>query len=104
MNAQYLAIWKLLGASTLATGTDKLELARLDNPTLVATVTADPEPFFLHIDQSAVIANQLMRGITGMFAPDQSGTFEERIAVAIENLNNRWKEGRRLGNAVLISG
>jgi hypothetical protein len=87
MKAHYLAIWKLHGATTLATGTGNLELARLNNPTLVAIVTADPEPFFLHIDQSATIAARLWKGLNGMLAPDQGGgTFEEWFAVELQNV------------------
>jgi hypothetical protein len=76
MEARYIAIWKLHGASTLAAESSALELARLRNPTLVAIVTADPEPFFLHIDQFAVIGSRLWKGLMGAFTPDQGGTFE----------------------------
>lgn len=86
MKARYLAVWKLHGANTLAAGTSNLELARLSNPTLVAVVTPDPEPFFLQIDQSAVIASRLLNGLIGVFAPNQGGTFEEWLARELGNV------------------
>ena len=85
MKARYLAVWKLHGANTLA-GTSNLELARLSNPTLVAVVTPDPEPFFLQIDQSAVIAGRLLNGLIRVFAPNQGGTFEEWLARELGNV------------------
>jgi hypothetical protein len=86
MRAQYIAIWKLLGANTLQSETGSLELARLNNPTFVATLVADPEPFFQHIDQSAAIGSQLLSGILGF---GRTGTSEERIAAEIESLQAR---------------
>lgn len=76
MKARYVAVWKLHDANTWAANISNLELARLRNPTLVAIVTADPEPFFLHIDQSAVIGSRLWKGLIGVFAPDQVQHFQ----------------------------
>jgi hypothetical protein len=104
MKAKYLAVWKLHGANTLATTTNNFELARLSNPTLIAVVTDNPEPYFLHIDQSAAIANQLIRGIAGIGGSDQHGTYDEQIAAEVETAKaNRAKETSK-GVFLVISG
>jgi hypothetical protein len=58
---------------------------RLSNPTLVAILTDDPEPFFLHIDQSAV-ASGLLKGLLGVSAPGQGSKFEEWFAGELGNV------------------
>jgi hypothetical protein len=97
MNARYLAIWKLIGANTLVAG-GNLELVRLNEPRLVATVTADPEPFFPHIDQSVAIANRIWKGLIGVFASDQSGTFQQWFAAEVESV----KAGRAHKGVFLV--
>lgn len=104
MKTQYLAVWKFYGANKLATTTTNLELARLNDPTIVAILTADPEPFFLHIDQSAAIATQLVKGLTGVFASDQDGTFEERFAAELKELRAIRAEQTAKGLFLVIKG
>ena len=104
MKAQYLTVWKLHGANTLATSVNNLEVARLNDPTVVAVITADPEPYFLHIDQSAAIANQLLRGLLSIGASDQHGTFDERISAELEVAKaNRGKVTTK-GVFLVVSG
>ena len=86
MKAHYVAVWKLHGASKLASNASSVELAQLSNPALVAHVTAEPEPLFLHIDRSAAVGTQLLKGL---FAPDKDGTPEERLAAELEIVKAR---------------
>jgi hypothetical protein len=104
MKTNYLAVWKFYGADALAIDTTNLELARLNDPEIVAILTADPEPFFQHIDQSAVIASQLVKGLTGVFAPDQRGTFEERFAAKLENVRAGRAKQTAKGLFLVIKG
>ena len=104
MKTKYLVVWKLYGADTLATGTTNLELARLNDPTVVAVLTADPDPFFLHIDQSEAIAAQLVKGLAGIFAPDQLGTFEERFAAELANVRASRANQTAKGLFLVVKG
>ena len=99
--AQYIAIWKLHGANTLAAGTDSLELTRLSDPPLLALVTTDPEPFFFHIDRSTAIATQLLKG---MFTPQEAGPFEEGLAAELQRVKATREKQSRKGVFLVLRG
>jgi hypothetical protein len=87
MKVKYIAVWRLYGVSKLLTdGGNNLDLARLDDPSVVSSVTANAEPHFLHIDRSAALATQLLKGL---FSPDKNGTPAERLAAELENVKAR---------------
>jgi hypothetical protein len=94
MKAKYIAVWKLHGANKLTADASSLELARLSDPTLVASVTTNPECHLLHIDRSAAIGTQLLKGL---FSPDKEATPEQRLAAELErvkaNRTKRLKDG-----------
>ena len=56
------------------------------NPLVTATLSTNPHQYFLHIDQSAALAAQLLKGV---FAPDPGGTLQERLAAEIEDVKAR---------------
>lgn len=101
MKVQYVAVWKLHGVSKLAAGTPSLELVRLENPALVASVTGDPEPYFQHIDRAAAIGTQLLKGL---FAPEKNGTPEERLSAELENVKARRTKQTEKGVFLVLEG
>jgi hypothetical protein len=101
VKAQYISVWKLHGANTLVTSAPSLELTRLSSPSLIASVTADPEPHFLHIDRSVALATQLLKGI---FSPDKEGTPEQRLAAEIENVKSSRAKQTDKGVFLVIVG
>ncbi|WP_316159500.1 hypothetical protein [Bradyrhizobium sp. SZCCHNRI3042] len=98
MNTHYLAVWKLYGINTLASGATNLELARLNDPKIVATLATDPEPFFLHIDQARVIASQVLNGLLSSLA--QQDTIEERLAIELKNV--RTNRANQIGSGMFL--
>ncbi|MER9971186.1 hypothetical protein [Mesorhizobium sp. M0060] len=76
----YVAIYKLHGLSALPDSAVNLDFVALSNPSLKAVLTIDPEPYLKDIDKAAAIGTQLLKGV---FAPENSGTFEERLAAEI---------------------
>lgn len=66
----------------------------VENPLLTATLTTNPEPDFLHIDKSAALAAQLLKGI---FAPDKEGTLQERLGAELEEVRARREKRTRKG-------
>ncbi|MBA2588717.1 MAG: hypothetical protein H0U98_08850 [Alphaproteobacteria bacterium] len=64
-------------------GHDTVVLATLENPQLAAALTTNVEPHFGHVDKSAAIAAQLLKGV---FNPEEAvtGSFDERLAAEIE--------------------
>jgi hypothetical protein len=101
MKVQYVAVWKLHGANKLAADASTLELARLNDPALVASVTTDPEPYFLHIDRSAAIGTQLLKGL---FAPEKDGTPEERLAAELDSVKSRRAKQTGKGVFLVLEG
>lgn len=83
MKVRYTSIFKVRGANALPDGAESVNIVALKNPTIVATLTTDPEPHFVHVDRSAALATQLLKAI---FAPDKDGTIEERLLAEIENV------------------
>jgi hypothetical protein len=63
-----------------------MRLLTLHDPEVTATLTTNPDPYFLHIDKSAALAAQLLKGV---FAPDTEGTLQERLAAEIEDARAR---------------
>jgi hypothetical protein len=81
MKVRYTAIYKIRGASRLAVEAERVEFLALRDPLVSATLTTNPEPNFLHIDKSAALAAQLLKGL---FSPDREGTPQERLAAETE--------------------
>jgi hypothetical protein len=54
------------GANKLPDGAQGEAFLALKSPSIAATLTINPEQYFLHINKSAALANQLLKGI---FAP-----------------------------------
>ena len=100
MKVNYIAVWKLHGANKLAADNPTLELARVKNPALVASVTSNPEHYFIHIDRAAAIGVGLL---TGLFAP-QNATPEERLAAAIENVRAQRTSQTNQGAFLVLEG
>ena len=97
MKVRYIAVYKLHGANKLPDGANKVELLALKSPALTALLAAEPEPYFLHIDKSAALATQVLKGI---FAPDKQDTMEERLAAEIEHV--RARRIKQAGNGVFL--
>lgn len=76
MEVRYVAVFKLRGANGLS-GDDPLSLFEAENPNITASLTADPEPYFEHIDRSRALGLQLL---SGLFGDKKEGTPEERLA------------------------
>lgn len=96
MQARYIAVWKLRGANKLATEEPSLTLASLADPQVTATITANPEPHFFHIDKAAALATQLLKGL---FAPE-NGPWEERLAGELGAV--RARRAQQTGNGVFV--
>ena len=62
MMARYIAVWKLHGANKVVAETPSLELASLSIPQMIAMITSDPEPHFLHIDRQPLDTGGRRRG------------------------------------------
>lgn len=102
MLARYIAaVWKLRGANTLETEQPSVTLASCAEPRVTATVTADPEPHFCHIDKAGALATQLLKGL---FAPDKEGSPEERIAAEIEAAKARRAKQTGTGVFLVVEG
>jgi hypothetical protein len=101
IKVQYVAVWRLSGANKLASPASSVELARLTNPTLVATVTVEPEPLLLHIDRSEAVSTQLLKGL---FARDKDGTPQERLAAELENVKARRSQETDKGVFLILEG
>jgi hypothetical protein len=51
------------GANKLPDGAQSEAFLALRGPSIAATLTINPEHYFLHINKSAALANQLLKGI-----------------------------------------
>jgi hypothetical protein len=80
IGSRYVAIYKVHGANNLADGAQSEALLALKTPSIAATLTINPDPYFLHINKSAALANQLLKGI---FAPE-AGPLDEQLSAEIE--------------------
>jgi hypothetical protein len=101
MKVRYIAIYKLHGANRLSEETESVELLALPKPALTATLTTNPEPYFLHVDQSAALGAQLLKGL---FAPDKAGTLLERLAAEIEDVKARRASQTGTGVFLVMDG
>lgn len=101
MKLHYHAIYKMRGANGLPGGVERTPLLALEKPDVTATLTMNPEPDFIHVDKSAALATQLLKGL---FAPDKEGTPEERLAAEIEQVRNRRAKQTEKGVFVVITG
>lgn len=101
MQARYIGVWKLHGANKLVDGSSDAEFATLENPEIKATITAEPEPYFFHIDRSAALGVQLLKSL---FAPDKAGTPEERLAAETENIRTNRANRTETGVFVIFEG
>jgi hypothetical protein len=88
MIVKYVAVYSMRGVNKLPDGETSVALLRLREPTLSATLTSEAERYFLHVDKSAAIGSQLLRGL---FTPDTvgKGTLDERLAVDIEAIRGQ---------------
>jgi len=57
MEVKYVAVYKLRGANGLS-GDDPLGLCEDENPNITATLTANSEPYFEHIDRSLMLIRE----------------------------------------------
>lgn len=97
MKTRYIAVYKIHGANKLPNDTEQEEFCALEKPAIKTILSANPEPHFDHIDKSAAIGTQLLKG---MFAPDKEGTLEERLAAEIEAI--KASRIQRTGNGVFL--
>lgn len=82
MEVKYVAVYKLRGANGLSSDASSVLFER-ESPKMIATLSADPEPYFAHIDRSLALGLQLLRG---RFGEMKEGTPEERIAAEIQRI------------------
>jgi hypothetical protein len=101
VKVRYIAIYKLHGANRLPEESESLELLALQSPALTATLTTNPDRHFVHIDKSAALGAQLLKGI---FAPDKEGTLQERLAVEIEDVRARRASEAGAGVFLILDG
>ncbi len=101
VKVRYIAIYKVRGANALPDDAETADILTLQNPALAATLTTNPEPHFLHIDKSAALATQLLKGI---FAPDKEGTLQERLAAEIETVRARRAKKTAKGVFLVFTG
>jgi hypothetical protein len=101
IRVRYVAIYKIHGANKLPGGAESAALLTLTNPSISATLTINPEPHFLHINKSAALANQLLKGI---FAPDKEGTPEERLAAEVEAVKTQTAKEAGTGVFLVLEG
>jgi hypothetical protein len=78
MEVRYVAVYKLRGSNGLS-GDDPLGLYEGERPNITATLTADPEAYFEHIERSLALVSLLFRGL---FGDSMEGTPEERLAAS----------------------
>jgi hypothetical protein len=97
VKARYIAIYKIHGANKLPDDSERASLLALQSPALTATLTTNPEPDLLHVDKSAALGAQVLKGV---FAPDKEGTLEERLAAEIEHA--RARRAKQTGKAVFL--
>jgi len=97
VKVRYIAIYKIRGANKLPEEVESASLLALQTPTITATLTTNPEPHFIHIDKSAAIGTQLLKGI---FAPDKEGTLQERLAAEVEDI--KAHRAKQTGTGVFL--
>jgi hypothetical protein len=103
MKARYQAIYKIHGVNGLSNGAKHENLVEMSDPTLTATLTTEPERYFLDIDRENGVRAQLLKGL---FAPDTLGTgsVEDRLAFEVEERRKARSETTRQGLFVVFYG
>jgi hypothetical protein len=97
VKVRYIAIYKLHGVNKLPEEAECTNVVKLQNPALTVILATNPDPYFLHVDKSAALGAQLLKGI---FAPDKEGTLQERLAAEIEDIKVR--RAKRTGTGVFL--
>ncbi|MFI0460019.1 MAG: hypothetical protein ACH254_20735 [Candidatus Thiodiazotropha endolucinida] len=100
MEVKYVAVYKLRGANGLS-GDDPLGLCEDENPNITATLTANSEPYFEHIDRSHALVSLLFRGL---FGDSKEGSPEERLAVEIARIQTERQEKQSAGVYLVFEG
>lgn len=80
MELRYVAVYKIRGSNGLS-GDDSSLLSEIQSPKLVATLTANPEPWFEHIDRAKALGTQIL---SGLFSEKKEGTPAERLTAGVE--------------------
>lgn len=75
---RYTTIFKILGLASFPEGTENVRLLARESPAFTATIVANPDPHYLHVDRSAAVGMQLLRG--GIDTLDA----KERVAAEID--------------------
>lgn len=101
MRARYVAVWKLHGANSLIAEQPDVVLASSTEPVVVAKITADPEPYFFHIDRAGALATQLLKGL---FSPEKEGSPAERVAAEIDVVKAGRAKQTRSGIFLVFEG
>lgn len=101
VNVRYIAIYKLHGANKLPEEAASAKLLASQSPAVTAILTDAPEPYFIHINKSAALGAQLLQGL---FAPDQKGTWQERLAATVEEVKARRTEKTGTGVFLVFDG
>ncbi|MCA1442761.1 hypothetical protein I6F07_21565 [Ensifer sp. IC4062] len=91
MRLDYIKVWKLLGVSKLPA---EPPISRLGDPPMDFLLTADPEPYFVHIDKSRALANGLLKGL---FKGEEDGSLDERLVSEIGAAKARRAKNQRPG-------
>ena len=104
MKVRYVTIWKLYGANALACANNDIEVIQLSDPTVAVRITANPEPYFVHIDDAAAISNCLINRFTGFFGGDLGLTFEEAFAAELARVKARRSIRTSSGVFVILEG
>jgi hypothetical protein len=101
MKVCYTLVYKLHGVNQLASVGESAELLALDSPTLTATITANAEAYFLHIDKSTALATQLLKGIP---SSGEEGTLQERLAREIDDVKLQRAKQTEKGIFLVFAG
>jgi hypothetical protein len=100
MEVRCLAVYKLRGTNGLSSEAPSI-LFEGENPNVVATLTANPEPYFEHIDRSRALGTQLLGGV---FGGKKEGTYEERLAAEIKRIQTERQSKMTEGVYIVFEG
>jgi hypothetical protein len=101
VKVRYTAIYKLHGVNKMPEEAECASLLKRQCPALTAILTGNPDPYFVHVDKSAALGTQLLKGV---FAPDKEGTVQERLAAEIEDLKKRRAKHAGTGVFLIFEG
>lgn len=97
MKVQYISVYKLHGANKLPEEAESASLVALQHPALTATLTTNPEPYFLHMDRSEGLRTQLLKPL---YALKNEGSLEDRLVAEIEGI--RASRAKKTGAGVFL--